>query len=85
VLGLLPARYPPGLPIRKKIVGVNQILAHASLGDRAKFLDVDASFVDDAGFEVRQYYESDGLHLSPEGYAKLASLLQPSMSQMLRQ
>lgn len=78
VLGVLPAMEPPDHPVREIIRGINTRVAPVDDGDRVRFLDAGPALLEPDG-SLLITVARDGVHLTAEGYRRLASVLVPSV------
>jgi lysophospholipase L1-like esterase len=83
LLGILPRASEADAPVRGRVQDVNQRLATLAGGDKIRFLDVGAKFLDKDG-RIPEELMPDALHLSPKGYDNLAEALAPVLEEMLK-
>jgi len=72
VLGILPREVAPDAPLRGRIATINQNLGSCCAGRGVQFADIGAMLLDPQGRLV-ETVSPDGLHLSVEGYHRLAA------------
>ena len=72
VLGILPREAAPDAPLRGRIATINQNLGSYCAGRGVEFADIGAMLLDPQGRLV-ETVSPDGLHLSVEGYQRLAA------------
>jgi lysophospholipase L1-like esterase len=77
--GILPRRDRGSSPYWDTIPRINARLARLDDGDRVRFLDLSAAMPEADG-ALRPEYTTDGLHLSPAGYAVWGRALRPLLS-----
>jgi lysophospholipase L1-like esterase len=74
LLGLLPRDEAPGTILRRKLSEVNAIMAGSANGQSVLFADIGTVLLTPGG-SLSSDVSPDALHLSPEGYARLAAPL----------
>jgi len=82
VLNALLPRGKPDDPVRAKLGDVNARIAALADGDRVRWVDAGAAFVDPAG-AIQPDLMPDRLHPSPAGYEVWASALRPVLLEAL--
>lgn len=82
VLNALLPRGKPGDAVRAKLADVNARLAALADGDRVRWVDPGAAFVDSSG-AIQLDLMPDRLHPSPLGYEVWASALRPLLGELL--
>ena len=60
----------------ESIIKVNRALEELAKSSGAEFLDIYRRFVDTGGNTIKEYFLSDGIHLSSEGYNVWANALE---------
>ncbi|MFO0965154.1 MAG: GDSL-type esterase/lipase family protein [Gemmataceae bacterium] len=83
---LLVSTFPAGKEathkFRAPVKALNALLAGQANGDRVRFLDISAKFVDAAG-RLTDAYISDGIHLNAKGYKVWADAMNPTLFALL--
>lgn len=75
---------PSRLSLRPQIDRANESIRQETARlPRASFIDVASPLLNAAGYPVSEYFQADGLHLSPAGYRRWAETLKQDRNQML--
>jgi len=82
LLGLLPRGEWPGDNYRLAATAVNQLIRRCSDGRRIVYAEIGGTLLDSQG-RLRQAMSPDALHLSPDGYTRLAPQLDSLLDRML--
>jgi len=78
VQAVMPCREQPGrIAVRQVIDARNDDIKRCAHNAGAVFVDTNSPFKDAGGGIKSNYFISDGLHLSSEGYAKWIEILTP--------
>ena len=81
--GIFPCDYSPKAEVRQRVKGVNSLLARMDGADgKVVFRDIGPIFLESDG-SILPAVSPDGLHLTPEGYRRWASVLAPLVSELL--
>ncbi|MCX7009533.1 MAG: GDSL family lipase, partial [Kiritimatiellaeota bacterium] len=83
LLGVLPI-YDKQDGIRKTIRDINAASAKLDDGQRVRFLDLGAKFLDPDGARIFGLYQPDRLHLTPNAYRLWADAMDPLLKEMLK-
>lgn len=82
VLGLLPHGWAPTDPVRAVNTAVNDLIARCADGQMVSYLDVGRLLVNAAG-QLSNEISFDSLHLTPIGYAILATAMEPTIRRLM--
>ena len=82
LLGILPRGADANDPARRLNARVNGLIARCADEQSVFYLDAGPALVDGQG-RLSQAIAPDGLHLSPEGYARLSAAIEPSLRAIL--
>jgi len=82
LLGLLPRGEWPGDNYRLAATAVNQLIRRCSDGRRIVYAEIGGALLDSQG-RLTQAMSPDALHLSPDGYTRLAPQLDSLLDRML--
>jgi len=75
---------PSRLHLRPQIDRTNNAIRQETARlPRASFIDVASPLLNPAGYPVSEYFQPDGLHLSPAGYLRWAETLKQDRNRML--
>ena len=81
--GIFPCDYSPKAEVRQRVKDVNARLARLDgLDGKVVFRDIGAVFLEPDG-SILPAVSPDGLHLTPEGYRRWASVLEPLVRELL--
>lgn len=69
--------------LRRRVAAVNQIIAGFADGQKVRFLDIGASFLDAKG-EIPADIMADKLHPGPKGYDVWYAAMAPTLDEMMR-
>ena len=82
IVGLLPRSHLPSDSRREQIRDVNDLIRQCANDKRIFFADVGGALLKDGG-KLPPEISSDGVHLSPLGYAVLSKRLEPELNRAL--
>lgn len=82
LMGILPCGSDATSPQRCAANEVNESLAQMADGDRVTYVDTAPALLTSDG-KLPEQWSPDGLHLSAEGYSRVAEVLRPIVMQML--
>ncbi len=82
VLGLLPRGASAADPMRAQVAEVNALVARCADEESTFYLDVGRLLLDAQG-AMPDHISGDKLHLTPVGYAILATAMEPTLRRML--
>lgn len=82
VLGLLPRGASAADPVRQTVAQVNQVTARCADGRTTFFADVGRYLLDPSG-TLSSEVSFDSLHLTPVGYAIVATALEPEIKRIM--
>ena len=81
--GIFPCDYSPKAEVRQRVKAVNSLLARLDgLDGKVVFRDIGPIFLEPDG-SILPAVSPDGLHLTPEGYRRWASVLAPLARELL--
>jgi len=81
--GIFPCDYSPTAEVRQRVKDVNSLLARLDGADgKVVFRDIGPLFLEPDG-SILPAVSPDGLHLTPEGYRRWASVLAPLVRELL--
>ncbi len=81
--GIFPCDYSPKAEVRQRVKDVNALLSRLDgLGGQVVFRDIGSIFLEPDG-SILPAVSNDGLHLTPEGYRRWASVLEPLVRELL--
>ena len=81
--GIFPCDYSPKAEVRQRVKAVNSLLARLDgLDGKVVFRDIGPIFLEPDG-SILPAVSPDGLHLTPEGYRRWASVLAPLVRELL--
>ena len=78
VVSILPSLEIGGAPL-KSIAKTNERLESVAAAAGVGWVDAFAAFLDERGRPLSRLFETDGLHLSPEGYRSLGDVITRGM------
>ena len=79
LLGIFP-REDPNTNGKYKLL--NQAVSKLQFDDKVHYLDIGKSFLDEKG-KIARGFQSDKLHLAPEGYKIWAEAIEPKVAELL--
>ncbi len=82
ILGILPHGREPTDPVRAVNAAVNTLISHCADGSTVFYMDAGGLLVNASG-QLSNEISFDGLHLTPVGYAILATTLEPAIRQLM--
>jgi beta-glucosidase len=82
LLGILPRDESPGTELRRKIGATNALIQQLADGERVRYLDIGAQFLDGSG-KIPSSLMADFLHPTPKGYAVFAKAISPTLREVL--
>ncbi len=82
IVGILPRGASPADPARPALARVNQLVAQCADGRTTFYLDPGRLFLDPGG-ALTSEISFDSLHLTPVGYAILATALEPEVKRIM--
>lgn len=81
--GIFPCDYSPKAEVRQRVKDANARLARLDgLDGKVVFRDIGSIFLEPDG-SILPAVSNDGLHLTPEGYRRWASVLEPLVRELL--
>jgi len=82
LLGILPRDERPDGELRRKVRDTNMLIQKLDDGERVRYLDVGASFLDPDG-KIPSELMADFLHPTPKGYRVFSTALAPTLTALL--
>ena len=82
IVGILPRGAGPSEPLRAKIVQINQMVARCADDRTIFFADIGPLLLDPNG-ALPAEISFDALHLTPVGYAIMATALEPEIKRIM--
>ena len=82
ILGILPHGREPTDPVRAVNAAVNALISHCADGETTFYMDAGRPLLNANG-QLSNEVSFDGLHLTPVGYAILATTIEPVVRQLM--
>jgi lysophospholipase L1-like esterase len=85
LLGIFPRGEGPQDPLRKKMIEVNERIAHFQRMPKVTYVDIGTVFLKEDGAPDPNLMRADNVHLSENGYQAWATAIEPFLKELLNE